>query len=79
MDEATHIINTPVFGSVRLHASNADAEKALNEFEDAKVIVTVCGYPRRSTNCVHVDVYAVNLGEHFAPHLKTLGDKVGNG
>ena len=79
MDCATHLIDTPVFGSVRLVASNAAAKKALNKFQDAKVVVTVCGYPRRSVNCVHLEVYAVGLAKKTLSHLTALADKVGNG
>lgn len=79
LDGATHLIHTPMFGAVRLLATNAQAEKSLIDFEDAKVVVTVCGYPRRSPNCVHLEVFSVSLAETFAPELLSLGDKVGNG
>ena len=72
MDEATHLIHTPLLGSLRLVATNKAARAALEEFQGTKVIVSVCGYPRKSPNCQHVDVYSVGLSSELAPKLQSL-------
>ena len=69
MDDATHLVHTSLFGAIRVRPTNDEAKKALKEFEDAKVLVTVCGYQRQSTNCSHIDAYYVALSADFAPKL----------
>ena len=73
MDGATHLIHTTIIGTIRLVAINDEAQKALEKFQDAKIIVTVCGTPKRSVNCSHMEVYSVEKAADFAPKLLALG------
>lgn len=59
MDGATHLIHTSIVGALRLLASNAAVQTALEDYAAGNEIVTVCGYVKRSANCSHIEVYAV--------------------
>ena len=58
MDSATHLIDTPT-GAYRLVAGNNESEKMLIQYEDSKVIVTVCGYLVQTPKCLNLNVYSV--------------------
>lgn len=69
MDEATHLVHTAIVGPIRVRPINKEAKEALEKFENAKVIVTVCGYQRSTANCHHLDAYYVDLASEFAAKL----------
>ncbi len=72
-DKATHLIHTSIVGTIRLVPTTAFAAEALKKYEkDPEAIVTVCGYPDRSANCTHMNVYAVDLAEKFASKLSGM-------
>lgn len=73
MDNTTHLIDTPIIDSLRLLATNKEAEDALKKYKNTEFIVSVCGYPKRSVNCFHVEVYFVAPSQEFAPQLSALG------
>lgn len=73
MDNTTHLIETPIVGSLWLFATNKEAEDALKKYETTEFIISVCGYPKRSVNCFHVEVYFVAPSQEFAPQLSALG------
>ena len=72
MDGATHLLNTPIVGSIRIKATNDEAQKALERHSEKDVVVTVCGYPRNTANCQHIEAYYVASAEEAAPKLKAL-------
>ncbi len=73
MDGATHIINTSIIGGIRLVATTKEALEVLEKHENADIAVAVCGYPKRSANCTHMEIYFAGLAEQFAPKLSALG------
>ena len=69
MDQATHIIDTPV-GATRLVPANKIIEAELDGYVDKKVTVTVCGFLRTTAECYHIEVYSVEFPSSF---LKRMG------
>ncbi len=70
LDGATHLVHTAIVGAIRVRPTNDEARKALESFEDAKVMVTVCGYQRKTEHCSHIDAYYVGLSEDFSKGLE---------
>ncbi|MEW8053161.1 MAG: hypothetical protein AB2809_22630 [Candidatus Thiodiazotropha sp.] len=68
MDDATHLIHSITEIPVRLMANNEEVLKALNDFTDAKAVVTVCGSYFWGPECSYLNVYYVGITE------KLLGD-----
>lgn len=54
---------------------NDSVKKQLEEFEHAKVIVSVCGYPRTSALCTHLEVYFVGLASAVGPALEKIAER----
>ena len=79
MDGATHLIHTSIVGSIRVLGSNDEARKALEKYQDKEIMVTVCGYPKRSVNCSHLEAYSVQPSADFAPKLHSLSGMAGSG
>jgi hypothetical protein len=59
--------------------TNKEAKEALKRYENAKILVAVCGYPKRSANCSHMEVYSVLPAAEFAPKLAALGGRDSGG
>jgi len=72
MDGATHILDTPIIGPVRIKPTNEDAKKTLDELSGKEVPVTVCGYLRSTENCRHLEAYYAAEAVTAAEKLKAL-------
>ena len=72
MDGATHLLNTPIVGSIRIKPSNEAVRKALDEYSGKDTNVTVCGFPRRTENCHHIEACTVAPAEEVTPKLMAL-------
>lgn len=62
MDGATHLIHNPK-GPTRLKATNDESRRLLEDYTEAKVVVTVCGYWGRGPECTYLGVFSVTLGD----------------
>ena len=72
MDGATHILDTPIIGPVRVKPANEQAKKALDELEGKDVLTTACGYPRSTENCWHLEACYAEEAEASKPKLEAL-------
>lgn len=72
MDGATHILDTPIIGPVRIKPANEAVKKVLDELCVKDIPATVCGYPRSTENCRHLEAYYAAKAESAAPKLRAL-------
>ncbi|GAB4226487.1 MAG: hypothetical protein Kow0032_04180 [Methyloligellaceae bacterium] len=72
MDDATHVINTPIVGSIRIKPANEAVREALEKYAEKDIPVTVCGCPRSTVNCHHIEAYYVAEAEESVPKLRAL-------
>lgn len=61
MDGATHQLHTITPNAIRLKATTDEAKKALDEYTDAKVTVSVCGNWVAGPEGGHLAAYHVSL------------------
>ena len=72
MDDATHLIYTTKGDAIRLKAANKEILEQLQNYTDAKCIVTICGAYSIRPECPLLEVSWIGLKEDFLKQTKTI-------
>lgn len=74
MDSATHFLETPFLGQFRVVPDNEEVRTALESLAAGNSEAYVCGYPRRSANCHHIQaIVALPIGEFPSAVIQQMG------
>lgn len=74
LDNATHILNTPLAGCFRIKPSNDEAKRVLDHLSGKEISAVVCGHQKQTANCQHIEAYYVAEAAAAAPLLQNMGN-----